>query len=275
MPSSDKTPKTSPSSAKKPDEIARVRDVERDPGAILRRAEKGPVRVTSNVGNRTFHVATVRRGDRNDPAWQASLPVTIAALKRRTARILHLASGLQITLRVQARKNSADTFFVEPGSECLEFATMRMGGSSRDTAPLRNALRRTQIARRAVDTAAAHVEARWQSEVKSLQNRIVTLERAAKKHADLAAALKKSETALKDVRLSQRAAEAAAKKSAADKNEEVQALKNRIIVLERSLKKQTALREADTNAISARIQPNPEISPSSTVESGSPGPHQL
>jgi hypothetical protein len=69
MPTTDKTAKTSPSSAKKVDGIVRVREVERDPGSILHRAAEKPVRVTAKDGTRMFHIMTIRRGDRNDPSW--------------------------------------------------------------------------------------------------------------------------------------------------------------------------------------------------------------
>lgn len=215
-----------------------------------------------------FHIMTIRRGDRNDPAWADSLPVTITALKRRAGRILHLASGLQIALRVHVTAKSPDVYFIEPGSECLEFAMRRLGGSSGDAALLKNAIRRSQGARAAAQTAVKQADARWQDEVKSLQGRIATLERAAKKHSDLAEALKKSETALREARVSQRATEAAAKQSASDKDEEVHSLKSRITALERALKKQTAIRDPNRNALSQKPQPEPDISPASTVESG-------
>ena len=202
MPTTDKTTQTPLSNAKETSDFARVREVERDPRAILRRAAEKPVHVTSKDGARMFHIVTIRRGDRNDAAWTSSMPVTITALKRHAGRILHLASGLQIALRVQATAKSPDVFFIEPGSECLEFATQRLGGSSDDASLLKNALRRSRVARATAETAVKRADARWQDKVKSLHVRIATLDRAAKKHADLAEALEKSGTALRDARMS-------------------------------------------------------------------------
>ena len=172
---------------------------------------------------------TIRHGNQNDPAWANSMPVTIAALKRRAGRILHLASGLQIALRVQVTAKGPSTYFVEPGSECVEFATRRLGG--RDAALLKKAIRRSPITEAAVQTAVKQAEERWQDEIKSLQGRMATLERAAKKHAELAATLKKRETALREARVNLRASDATAKKKALDSDEEVQTLKSRIVVV--------------------------------------------
>jgi hypothetical protein len=275
MPTIDKTAKPPPSRAKEADDVVRVREVERDPGSILRRAAEQPVRVTAKGGTRMFHIVTIRCGDRDDPAWSGSLPVTIVALKRRAGRILHLASGLQIALRVQVTARSPDVFFIEPGRECLEFATQRMGGSSSDAALLKTAIRRSRIVRAATETAVKQADARWQDEVKSLQERIATLERAAKKHAGLAEALKQNETALQEARKSERTAQAAAKKITSDRDAEVLSLKSRIAALERTAKNQTALRERSRIAMSPKHQPEPETSPSGTSAGGSPGPHQL
>jgi hypothetical protein len=231
MPSTDKTRKTPPAGARTADATVRIKEIERDPGAILRHAAQHPVRVAAKDGTRMFHIATIRRGDKSDPAWPASMPVALAALKRRAGRILHLASGLQISLRVQATRTSASVFFIEPGSECLEFANQRLGGSIRDAALLRNALRRSPIARAAAEAAVKQAGARRQDEVKSLHGRIATLERAAKK-------------------------------TAADKDAEVQSLKSRILVLERAAKKPAAPR---------RPRPDLEIAPAGAAESGAPG----
>jgi hypothetical protein len=167
-------------------------------------------------------------------------------------------------LRVQVTAKSPDIFFIEPGSECLEFASQRMGGSSGDSALLKNAIRRSQITRAATKTAVKQADARWQNEVTSLQGRIATLERAAKKHSGLAEALEKSDTALQEARKSYKAAEAAANKSASGKDEEVLSLKSRIAALERTEKKQMARREPNMSAISPKHQPEPGISPSGT-----------
>ena len=270
MPAINKTVKASLSSLKKTDMTARVRDIERDPRSILRRAEAKSIRVTAKEGARVYHIMTIRHGNRNDPAWPGSLPITIEVLKCRAGRILHLASGLQIALRVQVTAKSPDAYFFEPGSECLEFASRRLGGASGDPTLLKNAVRRSSIVRAASEAAAKQADTRRLTEIKSLQGRIATLERAAKKDADLAEASKKSEAALREARAAQRAADAVSRKNASEKNDEVQSLKSQIGALERALKKQTSIRDVNRNAIIPKPQPAPEISHSDTVEIGSP-----
>jgi hypothetical protein len=218
----------------------RIGDVADDPNAAMRRAALLPVRVTAKIGKRVFHIATLRRGDRKDPVWPAALPVTAAALKRHGARILRLASALQIALRVQATRTSANIFFIEPGRDGLDFAAHRLGGSIGAASLLETALRRSPVALTASKIAAKHGDARRQAEAKSLQDRIATLERALKKSAGLAAELEKSEAALRQARADQKAAEAAAQQSALDQEEEARALMHRVATLDRALKKATA-----------------------------------
>jgi hypothetical protein len=271
MPKTSKPAKTKPSTAKKSDAIVRVRDVERDSGAILRRAALGPVRISDKGGERMFHIGTIRRGDRKDPSWADAMPVALAALKRRAGRILHLASGLQIALRVQATARSPDVYYIEPGSDCLEFAALRLGGSSHDAAAFKNAVGRSAITRAVSDGAARRADARRQHEIASLQGRIATLERAAKKSADLASALKSSEAALRDARLGRKAAEEASRKRAADQDEEIQALKSRIAALDRALTKEKKVRASGTSGTAAKNSSQPEAAPSAPDE-GSPAP---
>ena len=118
--------------------------------------------------------------------------MAIVALKRRAGRILHLASALQVVLRVKASPTSAGVFFIEPGGDCLEFATQRLGGTSRDAALLKTALRRTPIARAASEAAARQADARRQNEVKSLHGRIAALERDLKKRPAVAKAKRRA-----------------------------------------------------------------------------------
>jgi hypothetical protein len=82
--------------------------------------------------------------------------------------------------------------------------------------------------------------------------------------------MKSNRTALQEARVTQRTAEAAVTRSAADKDEEIRSLKSRIAALERAAKKQGAARDPNRNAISAKNQPAPEVSPLDTVENGSP-----
>jgi hypothetical protein len=132
---------------------------------------------------------------------------------------------------------------------------------------LKNALRHSSITVVTTKTAVKQADARWQDEIKSLHGGIATLERAAKKPADLAQALKRTDDALHKARMSLRASDAAAKKNASDRDEEVQTLKSRITVRERALKMQTATRGTNRHAIIPTRQPEPEGSPSGTAES--------
>jgi chromosome segregation ATPase len=200
------------------------------------------------------------------------MPVTVVALKRRAGRILHLASGLQIALSVQVSKKGPHAYLIEPGSECLEFAAQRLGGSSGDTTPLKNALRRSRSTRALTEAAVKQSDARRQEEIKSLRDRIATLERAEKTGADLAKALQETEAAFKETRQRLRAADAAAKRDVSARDEEVRALKARIVTLERALKKQTATRETNKSAIVQQREPEPPTSPSTGVEDEASAP---
>jgi hypothetical protein len=261
MPTISKPAASPSSSAKKLDAPVRVRDVGRDPVSILHRAAQGHVRVSAKNAARTFHIATIRRGDRRDPAWADAMPVSITALKRRARRILHLASGLQIALRVQVTAKSPDVYFIEPGGDSLEFAALRLGGSSRDAALLKNAVRRSRITRSASAAAAKQADTRRRNEIRTLQGRIVNLERAAKKHTDLAEAFRNSETALR-----------ATKKSASERDEEIGVLKSRIATLERTLSKQKAAEARRVKANAENRRPEPESSPSGIDESEASAP---
>ena len=254
-------------SAKKPDDVARIRAVEDDPGALLRRAAAKPVRLFAKTGARNFHIATIRRGATDDPASPSSLPLTLAALKRRAGRILRLASSLQVVLRIETAGN-ARVFYIEPGSECLEFAAERLGGAGIDAALLRNALRHSKIVRAATELQAKKSDAQRRDEIDSLRDQIARLERAAKKHAALAEELAKSKAALRQARVDQAGAAAAAQHAAEERRKEASALTRRIAGLERSLKKQTALGEEHTARLSAKHPPDPEVMPEATDEGG-------
>ena len=231
------------SRATKAETLVRVGKVAEDPERVLRRAAKTPLSVSAKRKDKQFRIATIRPGEKSDPAFKASLPVTLETLKRRGERILELASHLQIVLSVHAKKNSALIYFIEPGADCIEFAAQRLGCAASEIAAFKNALRQSLVARAAVEASGRQSGSQHGAEVEALQTRIATLERMLKKQAELARGLEKSREALKQARAEQAATETVAQKVEAERREEVGPLKRRIATLERSLKQQTALSE--------------------------------
>ena len=89
----------------------------------------------------------------------------------------------------------------------------------------------------------------------------MSLERAAKKHTDLAEAFRNSETALR-----------ATKKGASERDEEIGVLKSRIATLERTLNKQKAAEARRVKPNAENRRPEPESPPSGIDESGTSAP---
>jgi HAMP domain-containing protein len=214
--------------------------VEDDPRKILNRAGKRPLRIAARLGGRRYHVSTIRHGSVNDPAWRASMPVTVSALKRHGVRILCLSSALQIALRIQLAKDSADAFFIEPGRECHEFAIARLSGSIDEVASFKRLLRHSRIAQATADAAAEQRGAQSSDEIESLTKRIGLLDRSLKKQIALSAKHEKSSADLRKARNDRAGADAAAKQIEAQQQDEIRRLKSRIGQLERSLKRRTA-----------------------------------
>jgi hypothetical protein len=261
MPKNDRKPPVR--AAAKSDALVRIAKIEDEPQRVLRRAAKATVTIAAKRKGKQFRIATIRPGEKSDPAFKASLPVTLEALKRRGKRIVELASHLQIVLSVRANRKSALVYFIEPGGDSGEYAAQRLGCATSEGALLKNALRQSGIARAAVDAAARQAGSQHGGEVETLHARIATLERALKKQADLARDLEKNRAALQEARAGRAASEAAAQKIEAERRDEVEPLKRRIAALERSLKQQTALGEAYKKRLAE--QPDPEGIPAGTA----------
>lgn len=236
MPRNDLSPKALDAGARRKVEFTAAKLVENDPRKILSRAEKRPLRIAARLGSRRYHVSTIRHGSVNDPAWRASMPVTVSALKRHGVRILCLSSALQIALRIQFAKDSADAFFIEPGRECYEFAVARLSGSIDEVASFKRLLRHSRIAQAAADQRGAQSR----DEIESLTKRIGLLDRSLKKQIAMSAKHEKSSAALRKARNDWAGVDAAAKQIEAQQQDEIRQLKSRIGQLERSLKRRAA-----------------------------------